>query len=74
MAKFQVHYTEVYHHTYIVDADTEEEAQEKMESAAENISGLITTDDFDYWDIEVEREASAIEVRKFDALPEETKK
>lgn len=70
MAKFKVNYTETYTKTFVVEADSAEEAQEKMEYAAENISGLIdTVTDFDYWDIEVEREISAEESEKYDELP-----
>lgn len=70
MAKFKVNYTETYTKTFVVEADSAEEAQEKMEYAAENISGLIdTTTDFDYWDVEVEREISAEESEKYDELP-----
>ena len=70
MAKFKVNYTEIFTKTYIVEADSPEEAQEKMEYAAENISGLIdTATDFDYWDIEVELEIPAEESEKYDELP-----
>lgn len=70
MAKFKVNYTETYTKTFVVEADSAEEAQEKMEYAAENISGLIdTATDFDYWDVEVEREISAEESEKYDELP-----
>lgn len=70
MAKFKVNYTETYTKTFVVEADSAEEAQEKMEYAAENISGLIdTATDFDYWDVEVEREISTEESEKYDELP-----
>ena len=70
MAKFKVNYTETYTKTFVVEADSAEEAQEKMEYAAENISGLINTaTDFDYWDVEVEREISAEESERYDELP-----
>ena len=71
MAKFKVNYTETFTRTYIIEADTEEEAQEKMENAAENISNLTSDRDFDYWDIEVEREANADDMERFDRLPKE---
>lgn len=71
MAKFKVNYTETFTRTYIIEADTEEEAQEKMENAAENIPNLTSDRDFDYWDIEVEREANADDMERFDRLPEE---
>ena len=71
MAKFKVNYTETFTRTYIIEADTEEEAQGKMENAAENIPNLTSDRDFDYWDIEVEREANADDMERFDRLPEE---
>ena len=71
MAKFKVNYTETFTRTYIIEADTEEEAQEKMENAAENIPNLTSDRDFDYWDIEVEREVNADDMERFDRLPEE---
>lgn len=72
MAKFKVNYTETYTKTFVVEADSAEEAQEKMEYAAENISGLIdTAEDFDYWDVEVEREVSDKELEEHDELPSE---
>lgn len=71
MAKFKVNYTETFTRTYIIEADTEEEAQEKMENAAENIPNLTSDRDFDYWDIEVEREVNADDMERFDRLSEE---
>lgn len=71
MAKFKVNYTEIFTRTYIIEADTKEEAQKKMENAAENIPGLTTDRDFDYWDIEVEREANIEDLEHFDKLSEE---
>ena len=71
MTKFKVNYTETFTRTYIIEAETKEEAQEKMENAAENIPGLTTDRDFDYWDIEVERKANTDDLERFDKLPEE---
>ena len=71
MAKFKVNYTETFTRTYIIEADTEEEAQEKMENAAENIPNLTSDRDFDYWDTEVEREANSDDMERFDRLPKE---
>ena len=42
-----------------------------MEYAAENVPNLTDGRDFDYWDIEVEREANADDMERFDRLPEE---
>ena len=71
MAKFKVNYTETLTHTYIVEADTEEKALEKMEYVAENVPDLTNDGDFDCWDIEVEREANIDDLKRFDRLPEE---
>ena len=51
MAKFTFQYIETYKKTYVVEADTYDEAEEKMEQAAE--SGDVNTgcDDFDHWDV-----------------------
>lgn len=37
MAKYKVNYTEQYTHVYIIEANSKEEAEEKMAYAAENI-------------------------------------
>lgn len=71
MGKFKFDYTETYTHTYIVEAESLEEAQKKMENAAENISRLITDRDFDHWDVSAGTEASADNLENFDQLPEE---
>lgn len=42
-----------------------------MEYAAEHISGLITDRNFDFWDVEVEREANRDDLERLDRLPEE---
>ena len=72
MAKYVVTYTEVYQRRYIVEVDSQEEAQEKLEFAAENVNGLLDAIcDFDHWSAEAEREASAYDMELFDELPEE---
>ena len=71
MAKFKVNYTEIFTRSYIVEANTEEEAWGQMEYAAENVPNLTDGRDFDYWDIEVEREANADDMERFDRLPKE---
>ena len=68
MAKFKVIYTEVFKKVYIVEAENEEEAREKMELAAENVPGLITDEDFYQWDVDVEREATQNDVSRYDML------
>lgn len=75
MAKYAVEYMEVYRKVYIVEAETPEEAEEKMEDAADNIPLDM---DFDHWEIEVledvteeEKEAQEKGIKYFDPLPEE---
>ena len=53
MAKFAVSYIEIYRNTYIVEADTYEEAEEKlMEKAANCDFEMDFSDSFDHWDVE----------------------
>ena len=70
MAKFKVNYTEVYTRSFIVEAENKEEAQEKMERAAESVPGLITNEDFDHWDVGMVREATQNDISRCDMLPE----
>ena len=69
--KYAVEYTEVYRKIFLVEADSPEEAEEKMEYAAENVPDLTNDGDFDCWDIEVEREANIDDLERFDRLSEE---
>lgn len=72
MAKYRVNYTEQFTHIYIVEANSKEEAEEKMAHAAENVEGLIDTcTDFDHWDFEAEREADGDDLEHFDMLSDE---
>lgn len=49
---FAVEYMEVYRKTFLVEAESYEEAEEKVEYAAENIGGLMDlVDDFDHWEV-----------------------
>lgn len=70
MAKYAVTYEEVYQKTFIVEADSPEEAEEKMEYAAENVP-LDMDDYFDHWNIETARKASRTDLIFNDPLPEE---
>lgn len=70
MAKYAVTYEEVYQKTFIVEADSPEEAEEKMEYAAENIP-LNMDDCFDRWDITNVKKASQTDLIFNDPLPEE---
>ena len=70
MAKFKVNYTETYIKTFIVEANTPEEAEEKMEYAAENLP--INIDDcFDRWEVGIVTRATEREMDLYDLLPEE---
>lgn len=71
MAKYKVNYTEIFRRSFIVEAESEEEAQEKMEYAAENIGGLVDVDHFDHWETSVEREANENDLKWYDELPKE---
>ena len=69
MAKYKVDYTEIFRKSFIVEAESEEEAQEKMEYAAENIP--IDMDDcFDHWEVGAAREPKKVELDYCDLLPE----
>lgn len=71
MKKFKVNYMEVFERSFIVEADSEEEAMEKMQYAAENIGGLVDVDNFNHWESEVERVATENDIKWYDNLPEE---
>ena len=70
MTKYAVTYEEVYQKTFIIEADSPEEAEEKMEYAAENIS-LDMDDAFDHWNIGTARKPKEVELKYCDLLPEE---
>ena len=69
--KFKGNYTEVFKKAFIVEADSEEEAMEKMQYAAECIGGLVDVDNFNHWESEVERVATENDIKMYDELPEE---
>lgn len=71
MAKYKVDYTEIFRRSFIVEAESEEEAQEKMEYAAENIGGLVDVDYFDHWEASVDREANENDLKWYSELPAE---
>lgn len=72
MAKYVGTYTEVFKRKYVIEANSEEEAQEKMKFAAENVNGLLDAiADFDHWETEIEKEANVHDLEQFDELPEE---
>ena len=70
MAKYAVTYEEIYQKTFIVEADSPEEAEEKMEYAAENIP--LDMDNYFYrWEVVMATKATGIELDLYDPLPEE---
>ena len=75
MAKYAVEYVETYRKTYLVEADSYDEAVEKMEDAAENVGNLIDlADDFDHWEVlptgRGEKPVPEVEQRFYDTLKE----
>ena len=71
MAKYKGTYTEIFKRSFIVEADSQEEALEKMQYAAENVGGLVNVDYFDHWETEVEGKARVNDLKWYDELPEE---
>ena len=69
--KYAVEYTEVYRKIFLVEADSPEEAEEKMEYAAENIPLNDMDNCFDHWDITNVKKASQTDLIFNDPLPEE---
>ena len=52
MAKYAVEYVETYRKIYLVEAESYDEAVEKMEDAVENVGNLIDlADDSDHWEV-----------------------
>lgn len=52
MSKYAVEYVETYRKTYLIEADSYDEAVEKMEDVAENVENLMDlADDFDHWEV-----------------------
>lgn len=52
MEKYAIEYVETYRKIYLVEAESYDEAVEKMEDAAENVGNLIDlADDFDHWEV-----------------------
>lgn len=74
MAKlFKVTYTETYIKSYVIEAESQEEADKKANALAEECEIPIdNADDFDHWDLEVEKEITEDEASYYDRLePEE---
>lgn len=70
MAKlFKVTYTETYIKSYVIEAESQEEADKKANALAEECEiSIDNADDFDHWDLEVEKEITEDEASYYDRL------
>lgn len=69
---FKVIYTETYTKAYVIEAESQEEAERKVETLAEECEiSVDMADDFDHWDVEVGREITEDEARYYDRLKTE---
>ena len=73
MAKlFKVTYTETYIKSYVIEAESQEEAEKKANTLAEECEIPIdNADDFDHWDLEVGKETTEDEAIYYDRLETE---
>lgn len=66
---FKVIYTETYTKSYVIEAESQEEAEKKANALAEECEIPIdNADDFDHWDLEVGREITEDEASYYDRL------
>ena len=76
MAKFAVSYIETYRNTYIVEAESYEEAEGKLREKAEDYEiEMDFAASFDHWDVEPsdvfgEKDVSNEDVSYYQELPE----
>lgn len=70
---FKVTYTETYTKSYVIEAESQEDAWQKANTLAEECEIPIdNADDFDHWDLEVGKEMTEDEASYYDRLePEE---
>ena len=71
MKKYAVGYNEFYTKTFVVEADSEEEAIEKVEHAAMYIGLNVGVDNFQRWEIGGVKEVSEKDAKYLEKLPEE---
>ena len=73
MAKlFKVTYIETFKKSYVIEAESQEEAEEKANILAEQCEIPIdNADDFDHWDLEVGKETTEDEAIYYDRLETE---
>lgn len=66
---FKVIYTETYTKSYVIEAESQEEAEKKANALAEECEIPIdNADDFDHWDLEVGKEITEDEASYYDRL------
>lgn len=66
---FKVRYTETYTKSYVIEAESQEEAEKKANALAEECEIPIdNADDFDHWDLEVGKEITEDEASYYDRL------
>ena len=66
---FKVTYTETYTKSYVIEAESQEDAWQKANTLAEECEIPIdNADDFDHWDLEVGREMAEDEASYYDRL------
>lgn len=66
--KYLVRITETSAHTVIVEANSMQEAEDKVNNAYDNGQIMLDYDDFDEYDIEVQREATDFDKELYDVL------
>ena len=71
MTKYIGKYIETFTKKFIIEANSEEDAQKKLEYVAKHRRHLIDVDHFDHWDVNIERKAKDRDSILFDKLPEE---
>lgn len=66
--KYVVRVTETLAHTVIVEADSIEDAENKVDKAYDNAQIVLDYDDFSEYEIEVQREATNYDNEYYDVL------
>lgn len=66
---YKVTYTETYTKIYVIEAENQEEAEKKANILAEECEiSIDNAEDFDHWDLEVEKEVTEEEAIYYDRL------
>ena len=66
--KYVVRVTETLAHTVVVEADSIEDAENKVDKAYDNAQIVLDYDDFSEYEIEVQREATDSDNKYYDVL------